>query len=463
MPLEVIILAAGEGVRMRSSLPKTLHAIGGRPMLAHVIETLDSLVPGRIHVVVGHQGARVKSAIENLMGKKTAGKINWVTQKKQLGTGHAVLQAMPAVNASTLLLLYADTPLITAETLRALTSVENGAENRLALLTVSVENPAGLGRIVRDEGGAVVRIVEEKDATDAQRQIRECNAGVIAGPAGLIRAELAKLDSDNAQKELYLTDIIGHAAAGGVEIVACQPGAVEETVGVNSQADLARVERIYQLNQARALLEQGVRLRDPARFDLRGRCEFGRDCEVDINVILEGDVAVGEGCKIGANSIVRNSRIGAGSVIEANCVIDSAVIGAGCKIGPFARLRPQAELGRDVHIGNFVEVKKSRIGRGSKANHLSYVGDSTLGDEVNIGAGVITCNYDGVNKHPTVIGDGVFVGSNSQLVAPLTIGAGATIGAGSTITEDVAAQTLAVSRVRQRAIAGWTRPRRRRS
>ena len=367
------------------------------------------------------------------------------------------MQAMPAVDdAAMVLLLYGDTPLITPQTLKSLLAV--GGENRLGLLTAEMENPTGLGRIVRDERGRVVRIVEEKDADDAQRQIRECNTGFIAAPAALIKAGLAKLDDDNAQKELYLTDLVGHAAAAGVEIAACQPAALEETLGVNSQADLARVERIHQMNQARRLLEQGVCLRDPARFDVRGRCAFGRDCVVDVNVILEGRVVVGDGCAIGANSIVRNSSIGAGSVIEANCVIEDAVIGERCTVGPFARLRPQTELGGGARVGNFVEIKKSRVGQGSKINHLSYVGDSDLGAGVNVGAGVITCNYDGADKHRTVIGDDVFVGSNSQLVAPLAIGAGATIGAGSTITEDVAAGTLAVGRAKQTAVEGWTRP-----
>ena len=317
---------------------------------------------------------------------------------------------------------------------------------------------AGLGRILRDGRGKVVGIVEEKDADSAERQIRECNTGFMAGPAAVIRAELDKLDNHNAQKEFYLTDIIASAATAGVEITACRADAVEETLGVNSQADLARVERIHQMRQARNLLEQGVRLRDPARFDLRGRCEFGRDCVVDVNVILEGRVIIGDQCVSGANTIIRNSRIDAGGVIKANCVIEDAVIGANCTIGPFARLRPQTELDGGARIGNFVEVKKSRIGRDSKINHLSYVGDSDLGAGVNIGAGVITCNYDGADKHRTVIGNDVFVGSNSQLVAPLVIGDGATIGAGSTITEDVAGKTLAVGRARQIAVDGWVRP-----
>ncbi len=468
MNLEAIILAAGEGVRMRSTLPKTLHRIGGRAMLAHVIHAADALGPAKIHVVVGEHPEAVKAAVERDLAGEVTGeaangaiidRINWVIQKKRLGTGHAARQAMPAVDdSSTVLLLYGDTPLICAQTLKSLLAAA-GAEN-LGLLTAELENPAGLGRIVRDARGKVIGIVEEKDADDAQRQIRECNTGFIVGHAALIKAGLAKLNNNNAQKEFYLTDLIGHAVAAGVEITALRATDAEETLGVNSQADLARAERIYQMKQARGLLEQGVCLRDPARFDVRGRCQFGRDCVVDINVILDGEVVVADRCTIGANTIIRNSRIGAGSVIKANCVIEDAVIGARCTIGPFARLRPQTELDDDARIGNFVEIKKSRVGRGSKVNHLSYVGDSTIGKSVNIGAGVITCNYDGIDKNHTIIGDDVFIGSNSQLVAPLTIGAGATIGAGSTITEEVFKETLAVSRVKQTTVDGWVRPKR---
>ena len=464
MTVEAVILAAGEGARMRSTLPKALHTVGGRAMLAHVIDAVNALKPAKIHVVVGHRGEQVKSSLA--LDAPLNDKINWVTQKEQLGTGHAVMQAMPAVDrAATLLLLYGDTPLISAATLQRLVATATDGdegEGGLALLTATVPDPSGLGRIVRDRHGEVVRIVEEKDASDAQKQIRECNAGFIAAPAGVVETALAQLDNDNAQKEFYLTDIVAGASAAGVKIAACQPAAVEEILGVNTHADLARAERIFQAAQARRLLDQGVCLRDPARLDVRGHCEFGADCVVDVNVILEGEVVVGEGCRIGAGAVIRNSRIGAGSVIDANCVIDNAVVGARCQIGPFARLRPQSELDSEVHIGNFVEVKKSRIGRGSKANHLSYLGDSTLGRGVNIGAGVITCNYDGADKHHTRIGDDVFVGSNSQLVAPLAIGDGATIGAGSTITEDVAAEALAVGRARQKTVDGWTRPLKRR-
>jgi bifunctional UDP-N-acetylglucosamine pyrophosphorylase/glucosamine-1-phosphate N-acetyltransferase len=479
MTLEVIILAAGQGTRMRSSMAKVLHTVGGKPMLQHVIEAANSLEPSKIHVVIGHDGEQVQSVIEQAIdgaaeraaasyqqrdshkpGHKLGEKIAWVTQQQQLGTGHAVMQAMPAVDLdATVLLLYGDTPLISTQTLKSLIATEN----QLRILTATMENPFGLGRIVRNDQGNVIRIVEQKDASASEARIRECNTGFMAGPASLIARGLTRLDSDNAQQEFYLTDLIGHSVAAGFDIAACQPGTVEETLGINSQADLARAERIFQMNQAQRLLEQGVCLRDPTRFDIRGNGEFGRDCVLDINIILEGDVVIGDSCHIGANTIIRNSRVGNHCRIEANCVIDNAIIGERCKIGPFARLRPEAELDSDVHVGNFVEIKKSRIGQGSKANHLSYVGDSTVGKGVNIGAGVITCNYDGAGKHQTVIGDNVFVGSNSQLVAPVTIGDGATIGAGSTITQDVAAAVLAVSRARQRSIDGWVRPVRKRT
>ena len=464
MTIEAIILAGGEGVRMRSALPKSLHPVGGRAMLMHILDAVAALQPAQIHVVVSaRRGFEVRAAIEDgasrLAEPRIAGRIAWAAQDKPRGTGHAASVAMPAVGrAATVLAVYGDTPLIGAATLRRL--LDAAAGGRFGLLTVNADNPAGaagLGRILRGDGGRVVRIVEEKDATCAQKRIRECNAGFIAAPAEVINAGLSKLGNNNASHEFYLTDLVAHAAAAGVEIAAC-PAAPEETIGVNTQADLARAERIFQTRQARRLLGEGVRLLDPSRFDLRGRCRFGRDCVVDVNVVLEGEVEVGDRCVIGPGSVIRDSRIGAGSVIEAHCVIDHADIGAKCRIGPFARLRPGAQLGIEARVGNFVEIKNSRLGRGSKANHLSYLGDSALGDGVNIGAGVITCNYDGANKHRTDIGDHVFVGSNSQLVAPLSIGDGATIGAGSTITEDVGAQALAVGRARQKTIRNWTRP-----
>ena len=467
MSLEAIILAAGTGSRMHSSLPKSLHLLGGLPMLAHIAIAAHEVGAAKIHIVVAGDGAAVKSGLSTALGggnnngggEKILAKIDWISQSKPLGTGDAARLALAAVDKSAMVLvLYGDTPLVDAATLEPLIAAQTNAQkNLLALLTAEYDNPTGLGRIVRDGAGAVMRIIEEKDADAETRKIRECNTGFIAASASLLAAALAKLDNNNAQGEFYLTDVVAHAKAAGADIVACRSAHPQRTVGVNSHAELARAERIYQFAQAEKLLADGVRLRDPARFDVRGRCRFGRDCTVDVNVILEGDVVVGARCSIGAGALIRNSRIGDDCVIEANCVIDDADIGAGCVVGPFARLRPQTRLDANARIGNFVEIKKSRIGQKSKVNHLSYVGDSEVGHAANIGAGVITCNYDGIAKHPTKIGDRVFIGSNSQLVAPLTIGDGATIGAGSTITKDVAAGALAVERAKQIGVADWTR------
>lgn len=470
MSLEVIILAAGDGVRMQSSTPKSLHCVAGRPMVSHIIQAAHAVGAAKINIVTGAgYSDRMRDAVARDLaafdgngngddGNEIADKIKWVTQEKSLGTGHAVLQAMPNVSrAATVLILYGDTPLLGAETLTNL--IGDGAANKLHLLTVELADPTGLGRIVRDAQGSVVKIVEEKDADGAQRSITECNTGCIAAPMTVTDAALAKLDNHNAQQEFYLTDIVGHAAAAGVDIVARRATGADEVMGVNNKVDLARAERIFQRRQARRLMEQGVCLHDPARFDLRGVCNFGRDCTVDVNVILEGRVRIGDGCVIGANTVIRNSEIGDGSMIESNCVIEDAVIGARCTIGPFARLRPQTEIADEARVGNFVEIKKSTVGRGAKINHLSYVGDSTVGSGANIGAGVITCNYDGAQKHRTVIGDDVFIGSNAALVAPLEIKSGATIAAGSTITDDVAADKLALGRARQTVVDGWTRPR----
>lgn len=461
MTLEAVILAAGEGTRMRSALPKSLHCIGGAPMLAHILRAAESLAPRKIHLVVARRGGGlVREVMERILQEQGAHallqKISWVTQEASLGTGHAVMQALPAVAAdSQTLLLYGDTPLLRAETLARLAAVKNG----IGLLTAELENPHGMGRIVRDSAGNIARIVEQKDASDAQKKIRECNAGCMCAPAKVLADALGTIDNNNAQKELYLTDVIAAAASAGIAITACRPHAVEEISGVNSQLDLARAERMFQLRQANQLLERGLCLRDPARFDLRGVCKFGRDCSIDVNVVLEGEVVFGGNCRVGAGAVIRNSCIGDGSVIEPHCVIDNAVIGKNCSVGPFARLRPHTVLEDDARAGNFVEIKASRIGRGAKANHLSYIGDSEIGGGANIGAGVITCNYDGAGKHRTFIGDDVFVGSNSALVAPLRIADGATIGAGSTVTRDVAAAALAVGRARQREIHGWSRPR----
>ena len=474
MTLEVIIMAAGEGTRMRASRAKTLHIIGDKPMLWHVLCAANELRPTKMHIVVSRaHGDAVKDAIAQLIDQQPedarsetkhsatnridANRIGWATQSESLGTGHAANQAMPAVaRDATVLLLYGDTPLLSANTLAPLTAT--AADNKLALLTAEPDDANGLGRIVRNARNEVIGIVEQRDATAAQLNIGECNTGVIAAPAKFLARALDALDNNNAQKEFYLTDIVARAAADGIDIIAQQPAHIADALGVNTPLDLARAERVFQLKCAHQLLADGVRLRDAARFDLRGRAQFGRDCEIDVNVLLVGETAFGDGCTIGANCIVRNSRIGDGCTIDANCIIDNAHIGARCRIGPFARLRPHSELGDEVHVGNFVEIKNSRLDDRAKANHLSYIGDAEIGAGGNIGAGVITCNYDGADKHRTRIGADVFVGSNSQLVAPLSIGDGATIGAGSTVTRDVPASTLSVARARQRNVTGWTRP-----
>ena len=459
MRIEAIILAGGAGARMRSSLPKSLHTVGGRPLLAHILDAVRALTPRKIHIVVSaERGDEVRDAIEG-GGESEPADITWVPQDQPRGTGHAARLAMAGVaDAATVLVVYGDTPLIETATLRHLLAAAAG--DKFGLLTLRADDAAaaaGLGRIVRDERGRVARIVEEKDATAAQKNLRECNAGFIAASAAVINAGLAGLGNDNAQHEFYLTDIVAHAAAAGVDIASCA-AAAEQTLGVNTPADLARAERMFQARQARALLDHGVRIIDPSRFDLRGRCAFGCDCVVDVNVVLEGEVEVGDACVIGPGCVIRDSRIGDGCVIEAHCVIERADIGARCRVGPFARLRPGAQLDAEARIGNFVEVKNARLGRAAKANHLAYLGDADIGAAANIGAGVITCNYDGAHKHRTLIGARAFVGSNSQLVAPLRLGAGATIGAGSTITADVDAHTLAVARARQKTVRGWTRP-----
>ena len=448
--LEVIILAAGQGKRMRSALPKVLHLLGGRPLLAHVLGAAEGLAPRAIHVVHGHGGAQVRAAFDEP-------RVRWVEQAEQLGTGHAVQQAIDAVADDALVLvLYGDVPLIRIETLRAL--LAEAERSGLGLLTAEVADPSGYGRIVRHPLGHVERIVEQKDATPEEAAIREINTGILAARAALLRRWLARLENRNAQREYYLTDVIAMAAAEGIEIVTRQPRATWEILGVNSKRELAELERIYQRQQADALLEQGVTLRDPARFDLRGELRCGSDVVIDVNVVLEGRVVLGDGVYLGPNSVIRDAEIGAGTQILANCVIEEAQIGAGCRIGPFARLRPGSRLAEDVHVGNFVEIKQSEIGAGSKANHLTYIGDTTIGRGVNVGAGTITCNYDGANKHRTIIGDRAFIGSNTALVAPVAVGAGATIGAGSVITRDVPADELAVARGEQRNIKGWKRP-----
>ena len=432
--MNVVILAAGKGKRMHSDLPKVLHPLAGKPLLAHVIATARQLGAARICVVYGHGGEQVRESLD-------APDLVWAIQEPQLGTGHAVLQAMPllaAVPSAPTLVLYGDVPLTRVATLQAL--IDAAGDDALGLLTAHLDNPRGYGRIVRVDG-AVTRIVEEKDADDAERAIREINTGIVVAPSAALARWLPTLGNRNAQGEYYLTDIVALAVAEGLPVVTTHPDADWETEGVNSKLQLAQLERVFQQNLAERLMEQGVTLADPSRIDVRGELVCGRDVSIDVNCVFEGRVVLGDGVRI-----------------KANCVLEDAVVGAGSIIGPFARLRPGTELGREVHVGNFVEVKNSSIADQSKANHLAYVGDATIGSRVNVGAGTITCNYDGANKFRTVIEDDVFIGSDTQLVAPVTVGRGATLGAGTTLTRDAPPEQLTVSRARQVSIPGWKRP-----
>jgi bifunctional UDP-N-acetylglucosamine pyrophosphorylase/glucosamine-1-phosphate N-acetyltransferase len=436
---------------MHSDLPKVVHPLAGRPLLAHVIDTARSLSPRRLCVVIGHGADTVR---ERLAGAP----VEWAVQREQLGTGHAVMQAMPHLDPDgTVLVLYGDVPLLGPATLRSL--VEAAAGGSLALLTQEIDNPKGYGRIVRDSAGRVARIVEEKDASAAERAIREVNTGVLAAPRERLAAWLAGLGNDNAQREYYLTDVVAAAVAAGVPVEVRHPAAAYECLGVNSKVELASLERRFQMNQAAQLLESGVTLADPARIDVRGELTCGRDVSIDVNCIFEGRVTLGDGVRIGANCILRDVAVGAGTEVKPFSLLEEASIGANARIGPYARIRPGTELADDVHIGNFVEVKASTVGRGSKANHLAYIGDSTVGSDVNIGAGTITCNYDGANKHRTVIEDDVHIGSDVQLVAPVTVGKGATIGAGATITRDVPPGGLTLTEKKQVSKPAWQRPR----
>jgi bifunctional UDP-N-acetylglucosamine pyrophosphorylase/glucosamine-1-phosphate N-acetyltransferase len=446
--VNVVILAAGQGKRMHSDLPKVLHRLAGRPLLAHVLDCARALGPERIAVVYGYGGEAVREAIADES-------LAWVKQEPQLGTGHALQQALPALAKSAhTLVLYGDVPLTQAATLRSLV---RAAADGIAMLTVELDDPSGYGRIVR-EGGAVKRIVEEKDASPAERAIREVNTGIMALPTARLAGWLASLRNDNAQREYYLTDVVALAVGQGVRVSAVQPGATWETLGVNSKGQLAELERAHQRLVAGRLLDAGVSLADPARIDVRGRLECGRDVAIDVNCVFEGDVALGDRVSVGAHCVLRNVRIGADTRIEPFCHLEEADIGRACRIGPYARLRPGARLAEDVHVGNFVEVKASTIGAGSKANHLAYIGDSEVGRNVNVGAGTITCNYDGANKHRTIIEDDVFIGSDTQLVAPVRVGRGATLGAGTTLTEDAPPGQLTISRARQATVPGWKRP-----
>lgn len=458
--VDVVIMAAGKGTRMKSRTPKVLHRLGGRPLVQHVIDTAVALDARRTIVITGH-GA---DAVEGWLRQSAAGagraSPDFVRQEPQLGTGHAVQQVVPVLpDDGIALILNGDVPLVRPQTLQALVDACGG--ERLALLTVDMADPTGYGRIVRD-GDAVKAIVEHKDASEAQRGIREVYTGFMAVPSRRLKDWLARLTNDNAQGEYYLTDIVGFAAADGCGVVATKAPEQVEVDGVNSPLQLADLERAYQLRQARVLMEQGVRLADPARFDVRGTLECGRDVDIDVNCVFEGKVTLGDDVRIGPNCVIANARIAAGAVIHAFTHIDGEQagvdVGEGALVGPFARLRPGAQLGPEVHIGNFVEVKNSTMARGAKANHLAYLGDATVGERVNYGAGSITANYDGANKHRTVIEADVHVGSNSVLVAPVTLGAGGTVGAGSVVSKNTEPGALTVARARQASVANWARP-----
>lgn len=451
MKITTIILAAGKGTRMRSELPKILHNIANRPLLQHVYDTSCQLENNTIKIVYGHGADLVRDTLKDL-------EASWIEQKQQLGTGHAVQQVNDQIaDTDTVLILYGDVPLLKLTTVKQL--ISNVNDQSLALLTVNLDNPTGYGRIVRDASGQVTKIVEEKDASASEKLINEGNTGIMAVQGKALKKWLNQLNNNNAQGEYYLTDVIEMAVADGIAVVTNQPESVDEVLGVNNRIQLSHLERVYQHEQANLLMELGVTLADPARFDLRGAIEnLGIDIVVDVNVIIEGKNSIGNNVKIGANTHIKDSIIGDNVEILANCVIDNVVIGQGSKIGPFARLRPETVLAENVHIGNFVEIKKSSVAASSKINHLSYIGDTTVGSRVNIGAGTITCNYDGVNKFRTVIEDGAFIGSDTQLVAPVTIGKNATIGAGSTITKDSPENQLTLSRVKQVSLADWQRP-----
>lgn len=447
--LSVVILAAGKGTRMYSDLPKVLHLLAGKPMVQHVIDTASKLGAKNVHVVYGHGGDLLKQTL-------TGQSLNWVLQAEQLGTGHAMQQAAPYFDDNeNVLMLYGDVPLISEDTLRRL--IDAKPEGGIGLLTVKLDDPTGYGRIVRDNG-QVISIVEHKDASPEQHKINEINTGILVANGKDLKRWLSKLNNNNAQGEYYITDVIGLAYAEGNRIEAVHPSRESEVDGVNNRLQLSRLERVYQSEQAERLLLEGVMLTDPARFDLRGELIHGRDVVIDTNVIIEGRVELGDRVRIESGCVLKNCVIGNDSVISPYSVIEDSTLGVGCTVGPFARLRPGADLQDEAHVGNFVEIKKARLGKGSKAGHLSYLGDAEIGDRVNIGAGTITCNYDGANKFKTIIGDDVFVGSDTQLVAPVSVANGATIGAGTTVTRNIAENELVISRVEQKHITGWQRP-----
>ena len=449
MPLEVVVLAAGQGKRMHSALPKVLHCLAGKPLLGHVLDTAGALAPHRVAVVHGHGGAEVRAAF---VGRQVA----WVEQQEQLGTGHAVMQALPALDdEAEVLVVYGDVPLVRAETLRRLADAARGG---LAILTADAPDPTGYGRIVRSAGGRVERIVEHKDASPEELAIREVNVGFLATKVSRLRAWLGRVSNRNAQGEYYLTDVIGLAVADGVVVSAIKAADWHEVTGVNSRHDLAILERAFQNATARRLLEGGVSLADLWRIDVRGELVCGRDVSIDVNCVFEGAVRLGNGVKIGPHCVLRDVTVADGTEILAFSLLDSAEVGARCRIGPYARLRPGTTLAEDVHIGNFVEVKASRVGAGSKANHLAYVGDAEVGSRVNIGAGTITCNYDGARKHRTIIEDDCFIGSDATLVAPVRLAKGSYIGAGSTISKDTPAGGLTLARAKQMTVPRWKPP-----
>ncbi|RUR54226.1 bifunctional UDP-N-acetylglucosamine diphosphorylase/glucosamine-1-phosphate N-acetyltransferase GlmU [Vreelandella populi] len=447
--LDVVILAAGKGTRMRSQTPKVLHTLAGKPMVTHVLETAAGLQPERTHVVIGHGADQLRKALadEN---------VTFALQAEQKGTGHAVAQSLDQLGSGNVLVLYGDVPLIQRETLSAL--LAHVDDEHMGLLTVTLDDPTGYGRIVRNDAGEAVAIVEQKDASASELAITECNTGIMAMTSAQLKRWLPRLSADNAQGEYYLTDVIEMAASDGIKVCTEQPASASEVEGVNNRAQMARLERAYQVQVANQLMEQGVALADPARLDVRGSLTCGHDVFIDIGCVFEGTVELGEGVRIGPYCVIKNSTIGAGSNVDSHSVIDSTVAAGRNQIGPYARLRPGTRLAISAKVGNFVETKNAEVGEGSKINHLSYVGDARLGRDVNVGAGTITCNYDGANKHHTEIGDNAFIGSNSALVAPVTIGKGATVGAGSTIAKDVSEHALAVTRSKQLEKVGWPRP-----
>ncbi len=459
--LEIVVLAAGQGTRMRSAIPKVLHPIAGRPMLVAVLETLQQLSPKKIHVVVGHQGEEVRAAVESHEQLQNS-LLNWVVQEEQLGTGHAVAQALPGLGDDSLVLVtYGDVPLVSKETLLRCASL--ASTSALAIVTANFDEPGQLGRIARDGSEVITEIVEYADATPAQRQIREINSGIMALPASELKTMIAEVEPHNAQGEYYLTDLVALARSRQLAVDGVVSPEPDEVMGVNDRWELAKAERLAQLRLVRRLMDQGVSFADPHRVEIRGPVEAGQDCFVDINVVFEGTVRLGDMVSIGAGCVLKNAELGDGVRIEPHTVIDGLIAEANCILGPFARIRPGTELGEGVKIGNFVEAKKSKLGKGTKASHLTYLGDAELGEACNVGAGTVTCNYDGVDKHKTTIGDGVFVGTNSTLVAPIELGDNAYVAAGSTVTTKVGDEDLAVGRARQRNISGWKHPAKRKA